>query len=363
MFGQGGRGKTKTKLESLLRQDHSDVYFDNERLNDQLNSRIDDMQKEMHKHDIQRGIEIGRLRQEIREFRALQNQEDTTNGRNSALRPQTSVGHSSTKKTATSGKQRAQSAWARTGSHEKKQKQVLSDDEDSSEPQERCVSPAPSSVSTLRNTKTLRKYKNISASTFKENNRYPAEWYVRCLPASDAVIHNARKKTRGKSAPPCFGFLTKLREKEAMEKKLAEYTLSSNKLHGDRNGSAGDHESDRMSLICEEPVKPVLMSRRKLMEISNVENLVDRGPSRNTLRKQNIRDMNAQDSKKVADKVRNFCIAIEELKRREIQAMKEREEERRQEAQEKLYMKSLSVQEDTEKKDGDDDDDDRNRFR
>lgn len=90
MFGQGGRGKTKTKLETLLRQDHSDVYFDNERLNDQLNNRIGDMQKEMHKHDIQRGIEIGKLRQEIREFRALKNKEEQSSGQSSPLRPHTS---------------------------------------------------------------------------------------------------------------------------------------------------------------------------------------------------------------------------------------------------------------------------------
>lgn len=251
------------------------------------------------------------------------------------------VGHSSSKKTS-GGKPRAQSAWARTESQEKKEKDKDTSADGQEELQDRSPSPAPSSVSTLRNTKTLRKYKNISASSFKENNRYPAEWYVRCLPASDAVIHNARKKTRGKSAPPCFGFLTKLREKEAMEKKLAQYTLSSNKLQSDRQNGSGDIETDRMSLVCEESVKPVLMSRRKLMEISNVENLVDRGPSRNTLRKQNIKDLNAQDNKKLEDRVRNFCKAIEELKQREIQAMKEREEERRQEAQEKLYMKSLS---------------------
>lgn len=88
MFGQGGRGKKRTQLETLLRQDHSDVYFDNERLNDQLNVRIDDMQKELLRNDLLRGVEIGKLRQEIREFKALQtsNQEE----KESAPRPHTS---------------------------------------------------------------------------------------------------------------------------------------------------------------------------------------------------------------------------------------------------------------------------------
>lgn len=91
MLGQGGRGKKRTKLERLLRQDHSDVYFDNERLNDLLGLRIDDMHKELHRHDIQRGVEIGKLRQEIKEFRASQfaNQQEREQNE-SAPRPHTS---------------------------------------------------------------------------------------------------------------------------------------------------------------------------------------------------------------------------------------------------------------------------------
>lgn len=50
-----GRGKSRTKLEQLFRQDHSDVYFNNDRLNDDLVSRIEGMEKEMHKHDQLRG--------------------------------------------------------------------------------------------------------------------------------------------------------------------------------------------------------------------------------------------------------------------------------------------------------------------
>lgn len=67
MLGRGGYGKSPSKLQRLLRQDHSDVYFNNEKLNEELNNRIDNMQKDMHKHDIQRGIEIKKLKKEIYE--------------------------------------------------------------------------------------------------------------------------------------------------------------------------------------------------------------------------------------------------------------------------------------------------------
>ncbi|XP_060558939.1 caldesmon-like [Ruditapes philippinarum] len=366
MFGQGGRGKIRTKLETLLRQDHSDVYFDNERLNDQLNLRIDDMQKELLRNDLQRGVEIGKLRQEIREFKALQtsNQEE----KETAPRPHTSVGHSSRKRTANAGtRQRAQSAWARTQTKETETnaEPELPVTEEESSPTARSDSPS-SSVSTLRNTKTLKKYRNIGASSFKENNRFPEEWYIKCLPASDAAIHNARKKVNGKFVAPKFGLLGKLREKEEMEKKLAAYSKIKPKLAENKNGDSSDKidESEGMNLVCEEQVKPVLMSRRRLMEISNAENLVDRGPSRNTVRKQNLKDINEQDNKRINDKVKDFCKDFEERKASELKAMKEREEARRQDALEKIQLKAmeeaqLKKQEEERKKNEDDDDDDR----
>lgn len=150
-----------------------------------------------------------------------------------------------------------------------------------------------------------------------------------------------------------------------MEKKLEAYSKIKNKLVDNKNNdSVSDKDTtDGMNLICEEPVKPVLMSRRRLMEISNVENLVDRGPSRNTIRKQNIKDLNALDNKRIDDKVKDFCRELEDLKAREIEAMKEREEARKQEALEKMQMEAIEAakiqKEQAEKQNNDDDDDDR----
>lgn len=365
MLGPGGRGKKRTKLEKLLRQDHSDVYFDNDRLNDQLNLHIECMQKELYRHDLQRNVEISKLRQEVTELKALLRSNREDEARDLEQRPHTSVGHSTQRRAATAGlRKRAQSAWARTSDTASPQITLKADDEVKLSP-ERSPSPS-SSISTLKNTVTLRKYQHIGANSFKENGRFPEEWYHRCLPASDAAIHNARKKIRGKFAPPIFDFLGKIREREIMEKKLEAYSMANKKLVADKNnGNGNDEEIQGMNLICEEPVKPVLMSRRRLMEISNAENLVDRGPSRNTLRKQNIKELNAIEYKRIEDKVHDFCEMLEELKMKELVAMKEREEALRQEALERQLKaieaeKELENQKQAEKKDDDDDD---RRFR
>ena len=61
--------KKRSKIEKIIRQDHSDVYFDNDRLTDQLNVRIDQLKKEKLRNDLQRELEVFKLRKEIEELR------------------------------------------------------------------------------------------------------------------------------------------------------------------------------------------------------------------------------------------------------------------------------------------------------
>ena len=63
--------KKRSKLEKLLRQDHSDVYFDNDRLNDQLSLQIDELTREKYRKDLERELEVGKLRKEIHELNLL----------------------------------------------------------------------------------------------------------------------------------------------------------------------------------------------------------------------------------------------------------------------------------------------------
>ena len=231
-------------------------------------------------------------------------------------------------------RKRAQSAWARTGSHQE------------DKPQERSITPD-SSVSTLRNVKTLRKYKHIDGNCFKENNRFPEEWYVKCLPASDAAIHNARKKTRIKSAHANFNFLAKIREKEMTERNLQKFSNRNKKLVPDtgRTMDRGSDDSsyDGSSVNSDEPVKPILMSRRRLMAISNTDTTVERGPSRGTERKLNVLVFNRKENERLMDKVREFCRVIEERKARELIEIKEREEAWKREVQEREYLKNVDA--------------------
>ena len=68
--------KKRSKLERLLRQDHSDVYFDNDKLNDQLLIRIDELKREKYRHDLEHETEIFELRKEYRKLILLKNEDD-----------------------------------------------------------------------------------------------------------------------------------------------------------------------------------------------------------------------------------------------------------------------------------------------
>ena len=68
--------KKRSKLEKLLRQDHSDVYFDNDKLNDQLLVKIDELKREKYRHDLEYETEIFELRKEYRTLSLLKNEID-----------------------------------------------------------------------------------------------------------------------------------------------------------------------------------------------------------------------------------------------------------------------------------------------
>ena len=68
--------KKRSKLEKLLRQDHSDVYFDNDKLNDQLLVKIDELKREKYRHDLEYETEIFELRKEYRKLSLLKNEID-----------------------------------------------------------------------------------------------------------------------------------------------------------------------------------------------------------------------------------------------------------------------------------------------
>ena len=233
--------------------------------------------------------------------------------------------------TPSAGRQRVKSAWPKVTF---------------TQPPSRSPSPT-WSESSLRDPLILRKYKNIGSHSFKEKNRFPAEWYVRCLEASDAAIYNSRRKKRGKSAPPVFTFLSMLRDKEETKRKIESYkrikqqSIKHEVVFKDFVGE--DEEPKKMPLVCVQPVKPIVMSRRKLMEITEVNKIPDRGPSRNTMRKQNFKMLNEQDKTKINVKVKVFCNSLIDLKKRLENEEKEREERKRRERQEMEYMSSISL--------------------
>ena len=208
--------------------------------------------------------------------------------------------------------------------------------------------PSPTwSESSLRNPSLLKRYKTIGAQSFKENNKFPSEWYIRCLPASDAAIYSSKRTVRGKSAPPVFTFLRMLRDKELAREMQHLRKLQERGQRGKPEVSFDELilESDgtKMTLVCEKPVKPIVMSRRKLMEITNIDNITERGPSRNTVRKQNFKLQNQMDTQKIVVKVNDFCKQLQELKIRLEQEQVEKEAVKIRELQESKYLASIDI--------------------
>lgn len=327
--------KKRSKLEKLLRQDHSDVYFDNDRLNDQLSLQIDELTREKYRKDLERELEVGKLRKEIHELNLLklgEEEEEPTHVKPGRPHTTGDTGRRRIGGGTSTGSQRVKSAWPKVTF--------------SAEPPPRAPSPT-WSESSLRNPKILRKYKNIGAQSFKENNKFPAEWYVRCLPSSDAAIYNSRRTIRGKSAPPVFTFLSMLRDKEETRRKIENYKrIKQNPVKQEvafKDLVGDSEEAEKMGLVCEQPVKPIVMSRRKLMEITNIENITDRGPSRNTVRKQSLKKLNEDNYEKIKGRIQEFCAGLVELKKRQAMEEKEREERKRRERQEEEYLESISI--------------------
>ena len=102
-------------------------------------------------------------------------------------------------------------------------------------------------------------------------------------------------------------------------------------------------DASQMTLVCEQPVKPIVMSRRKLMEITNVDNITERGPSRNTVRKQNFKLQNQMDTEKIVVRVKDFCHQLVELKKRLEREQVEQEAVKIKELQEKKYLASIDI--------------------
>ena len=300
--------KKRSHIEQLLLVDHSDIYFENDKLGDKLNRFRLQLRKDHHKSVILRDTEIKDLNKELENFKViLKTSENDRNLREVDKPPDTPINKNNNIKSGISDIDnqfhfrrhlRALTPDADFKYSEEKHKVRIKSsleifqEEPINVPVSRSVSPAsergndkflgPRSQTRVSGLRRLRKVReHIDTSDF------PQEWFTTVVPASDAVFARVR---RHKSAPLHQQLkMQRSRKKKPIEKEEKEETNMENNKTEVNNDNNESEETTGLRIICETPVKPVVMSLRQLKEIANIDNIAEKVPNKyETLMKERI---------------------------------------------------------------------------
>lgn len=284
--------KKRSKIEELLLVDHSDIYFENEKLGDRLNRYLFELRKDYHKNLLLRESEIKDLINEIQTFKAvLQTSEIGRKLREEADETNESekiVYHSETgeeeRENNLKRRLRALTPDASDFQSYKERHHVRIKSSLEIFPEEpeipKTRTPSPESDKETKKTKTRpqthpglgpRSKSNLVSFKRRSSNipdvditDCPQEWFTTVVQASDAVLARVRRQ---KSAP-LHQQLKMLRRKITEEnEEEKEDTESSDEPQG-------------LKVICDTPVRPVVMSLRQLKEIANIDNLAEKVPNK-----------------------------------------------------------------------------------
>lgn len=283
--------KKRSKIEELLLVDHSDIYFENEKLGDRLNRYLFELRKEFHKNLIQRDSEIKDLIHEIQTFKAVlqtseigrklrEEAEESNESERIIYRPETGE-----EERENNLKRRLRALTPDASdfqSYKERHVRIKSSLEIFPEEPEipKTRTPSPDSDKETNKIKQrpqthtglgpraktdLVKYKRrLSTVPDVDITDCPQEWFTTVVPASDAVLARVRRQ---KSAP-LHQQLKMLRRKK------------SDATEDDREENEQGEEPQGLKVICDTPVRPVVMSLRQLKEIANIDNLAEKVPNK-----------------------------------------------------------------------------------
>lgn len=292
--------KKRSQIEQLLMVDHSDIYFENEKLGDRLNRYLHALRKDHLKNVILRDTEIKQLNRELETLSAILRTSEI--GRKIRERAEADE-----EEEAKLNKYQAEPTESERVSILKRRLRALTPDlsdfksyeerhnkvrikssleifqEERHIPKTRTPSPDSEKENEKRTTiqphppHTVRSHSDLSGLNrhrkLKERidtSDFPEEWFTTVVPASDAVIARVR---RHKSAP-LHQQLKMLRAKKKPEE-TNEEEESEIKEDEDTN-----EEVQGLKVICDTPVRPVVMSLRQLKEIANIDNLAEKVPNK-----------------------------------------------------------------------------------
>ena len=317
------RGKKKSKIEQLLLVDHSNIYFENERLAERLAKLLDELHKDKHRQEMLRNIEIQELKREIDGLQAmkeastaqtkkfLQSLENYYTGLSALPKPEKKI------RPHTTGsyfkKSRAKSEERQPTEKPKNQIRAHSasrhEDSGSENEFERATKREKRAAADLK-TGDQSQGENKSKKL-----KYPEDWYTTVLPASDNCLKKVRQQYRREQTAPTFTLSKKSRKKSDKSKDSAKPHPSTaigqrgesrektadmkqrsqgvSAAHAQRErkssvntvGSKSDidekmESKSRIKLMCQQKAKPVLMSLRQMRELTGMDGNNDSMPNK-----------------------------------------------------------------------------------
>ncbi|XP_078322370.1 uncharacterized protein LOC144622041 [Crassostrea virginica] len=317
------RGKKKSKIEQLLLVDHSNIYFENERLAERLAKLLDELHKDKHRQEMLRNIEIQELKREIDGLQAmkeastaqtkkfLQSLENYYTGLSALPKPEKKI------RPHTTGsyfkKSRAKSEERQPTEKPKNQIRAHSasrhEDSGSENEFERATKREKRAAADLK-TGDQSQGENKSKKL-----KYPEDWYTTVLPASDNCLKKVRQQYRREQTAPTFTLSKKSKKKSDKSKDSAKPHPSTaigqrgesrektadmkqrsqgvSAAHAQRErkssvntvGSKSDidekmESKSRIKLMCQQKAKPVLMSLRQMRELTGMDGNNDGMPNK-----------------------------------------------------------------------------------
>ncbi|XP_067675807.1 uncharacterized protein [Haliotis asinina] len=292
------KAKKKPQLgEGPLRIDHSDVYFENDRLAEELGIFNDILLKYKHRQHINRDVEIKELRKTLGGFEAMKKSAHHTK---TESRPKTTPAYMKRPQRPVSTA--SQARVVKLNVH-------IPDDSDSE-----CSSIGSSDDSSVMSRKVVSKTKaHVQPKVISKeglitaqlaNRKFPSSWYTDVLLPSDAVVKKTTptpSSSIGRSKSACHRSKTRQKPTRANA--------------DDKN--TNEAADDEPSLVCGRS-KSAVLSRRKLIQMTNLDHAPD--PEEKTEPVVALREMNRIQNERLQVRVKMFLDSLDELKKRQAAA-------------------------------------------
>jgi len=309
---KGKKSKQLNKLDELLHIDHSDVYFENERLDGVLHRHVEELCKDLCRMTLQYDTDIQDLKHELENFKAIKDCSDHITLQNTEAN----------KDSGGTKPRKGKKSKSRKSGRRRTTSDTDSDfDSDSSEDyhaKRRGVISSEGSEGEGSHAPDIKSYKLGKKS--RSVKKFPKEWYTTVLPARDLPITRVKRQ---QSAP--IGGLRRRNQTSRAKSSQPMYRTTSTTTISSRPDSVADDSG--LKVICDKPVKPIVMSLRKLKEMSHIDNVTDKVPNKKAIKHQRMLE-NIQNRQEQLDiEIRTFIKDVGIKVAQDVEDTKEKEKE------------------------------------